>query len=129
MQEDDKEGQKARNILIDRVLWGIVTDIDSKEENKDRDAWFETLIRDPVGSHLLEVILKCAPDAIYRKVYKTYIKTKLEKFSLHPIANFVVQHLISHVRKSKQLDEMIKELSGSFEKLISKFHIVYKRFI
>jgi nucleolar protein 9 len=129
MQEDDKEGQKARNILIDRVLWGIVTDIDSKEENKDRDAWFETLIRDPVGSHLLEVILKCAPDAIYRKVYKTYIKTKLEKFSLHPIANFVVQHLISHVRKPKQLDEMIKELSGSFEKLISKLYIVYKRFI
>jgi nucleolar protein 9 len=119
MQEDDKEGQKAKNVLIDRILWGIVTDIDSKEESKDRDAWFETLIRDPVGSHLLEVIVKCAPDAIYRKLYKSYVKTKLEKFSMHPIANFVIQNMISNVRKSKQLDEMVKELGESFEKLLS----------
>ncbi|KAG1325370.1 hypothetical protein G6F63_012184 [Rhizopus arrhizus] len=120
MQEDDKEGQKAKNVLIDRILWGIVTDIDSKEESKDRDAWFETLIRDPVGSHLLEVIVKCAPDAIYRKLYKSYVKTKLEKFSMHPIANFVIQNMISNVRKSRQLDEMVKELGESFEKLLKK---------
>ncbi|KAG0801718.1 hypothetical protein G6F17_002598 [Rhizopus arrhizus] len=120
MQEDDKEGQKAKNVLIDRILWGIVTDIDSKEESKDRDAWFETLIRDPVGSHLLEVIVKCAPDAIYRKLYKSYVKTKLEKFSMHPIANFVIQNMISNVRKSRQLDEMVKELGESFEKLLNK---------
>ncbi|GAA5804800.1 hypothetical protein HPULCUR_010308 [Helicostylum pulchrum] len=118
MQENDKEGQKAKNILIDRILWGIVTDIDSKEENKDRDAWFETLIRDPVGSHLLEVIVKCAPDAIFRKIFKTYLKGKLEKFSMHPISNFVIQHLITNVRKTKQLDQVMSELGGSFEKLL-----------
>lgn len=120
MQQDDKEGQKARNILIDRILWGIVTDIDSVEENKNRDEWFATLIRDPVGSHLLEVIVKCAPDAVYRKVYKSYFKTKLDKYSMHPIANFVIQNLITAVRKSKQLDEMVKELGDSFEKLLAK---------
>lgn len=118
MQENDKEGHKARNILIDRILWGIVTDLESKNENKDRDAWFETLIRDPVGSHLLEVIAQYAPNPIYRKIYKTYVKGKLEKFSLHPISNFVVQNLITYVRKAKQLDEMMKELSGSFGKLV-----------
>lgn len=118
MQENDKEGQKAQNILIDRILWGIVTDIDSKEENRDRDSWFETLVRDPVGSHLLEVIVKHAPDAIFRKIYKTYLKGKLEKFSMHPIANFVIQNLITSVRKSKQLDQMMAELGGSFEKLL-----------
>ncbi|KAK4511943.1 uncharacterized protein ATC70_003942 [Mucor velutinosus] len=118
MQENDKEGQKAKNILIDRILWGIVTDIDSKEENRDRDSWFETMVRDPVGSHLLEVIVKCAPDAIYRKIFKTYLKGKLEKFSMHPISNFVIQNLITHVRKSKQLDQMMAELGKSFEKLL-----------
>ncbi|KAI8330392.1 armadillo-type protein [Choanephora cucurbitarum] len=118
MQENDKEGIKAKNILIDRILWGIVTDIDSEEQNRDRDSWFETMIRDPVGSHLLEVISKHAPDAVYKKIFKTYLTNKLEKFSLHPIANFVVQHMITHVRKSKQLSQMIKELGGSFDKLI-----------
>ncbi|KAI7900603.1 armadillo-type protein [Cokeromyces recurvatus] len=118
MQENDKEGIKARNILIDRILWGIVTDIDSKEENKDRDSWFETLVRDSVGSHLLEVIFQVAPDAVYRKIYKTYIKGKLEKFCMHPIANFVMQNLITNVRKPKQLNQMIDELKNSFEKLV-----------
>ncbi|KAI8380062.1 armadillo-type protein [Blakeslea trispora] len=118
MQENDKEGIKAKNILIDRILWGIVTDIDSEEQNRDRDSWFETMIRDPVGSHLLEVISKHAPDAVYKKIFKTYLTSKLEKFSMHPIANFVVQHMITHVRKSKQLSQMMKELGGSFDKLI-----------
>jgi nucleolar protein 9 len=120
MQDDDKQGQKATNILIDRILWGIVTDIDSTEEHKDRDSWFETLVRDPVGSHLLEVISKVAPNAIYKKIFKTYLKGKLEKFSMHPIANFVIQNLITNVRKPKQLDQMMEELGGSFEKLLSK---------
>ncbi|KAI8881502.1 ARM repeat-containing protein [Backusella circina FSU 941] len=118
MQDDDKQGQKATNILIDRILWGIVTDIDSTEEHKDRDSWFETLVRDPVGSHLLEVISKVAPNAIYKKIFKTYLKGKLEKFSMHPIANFVIQNLITNVRKPKQLDQMMEELGNSFEKLL-----------
>ncbi|KAI8971901.1 armadillo-type protein [Mycotypha africana] len=118
MQENDTEGIKARNILIDRILWGIVTDIDSKEENTDRDSWFATLIRDSVGSHLLEIIVKVAPDPIYRKIFKTYIVGKLEKFTLHPIANFVIQNLIAHVRKPKQLKQILTELKGSFDKII-----------
>ncbi|KAI8048763.1 armadillo-type protein [Gilbertella persicaria] len=126
MQDNDKEGIKAKNILIDRILWGIVTDIDSKEENRDRDSWFETLIRDPVGSHLLEVIAKHAPDAVFKKIFKTYLVGKFEKFSLHPIANFVIQHMIVNVRKSKQLDIIMKELGHSFDKLVknSKFGVV-----
>ncbi|KAI9485853.1 MAG: armadillo-type protein [Benjaminiella poitrasii] len=126
MQENDKEGIKARNILIDRILWGIVTDIDSTEENKDRDSWFETLVRDSVGSHLLEVIFKVAPDAVYRKIFKAYIRGKLEKFCMHPIANFVMQNLIINVRKAKQLSQMLNELKSSFEKLVKlgKFGVI-----
>ncbi|KAI8997280.1 armadillo-type protein [Pilobolus umbonatus] len=126
MQENDKEGITARNVLIDRILWGIVTDIDSTEKNSDRDSWFETLIRDSVGSHLLEVIFQVAPDAVYKKIYKTYLKGKLEKFSLHPIANFVIQHLVSNVRKPKQLKEMISELAGAFDKILKngKFGVI-----
>ncbi|KAI8391327.1 armadillo-type protein [Radiomyces spectabilis] len=118
MQEDDEEGQKAKTVLLDRILWGIVTDVDSTAESKDRDSWFETLIRDSVGSHLLEVIAKVAPTPVYNKIYTTYLRNKLEKFSLHPIANFVIQHLLTNARSPQQFDMMVQELSGSFEKLI-----------
>ncbi|KAG0946369.1 hypothetical protein G6F60_003677 [Rhizopus arrhizus] len=109
MQEDDKEGQKAKNVLIDRILWGIVTDIDSKEESKDRDAWFETLIRDPVGSHLLEVIVKCAPDAIYRKLYKSYVKTKLEKFNKgkYGVIRSLVESSVKYETSQKEIVERL----------------------
>ncbi|KAF7724497.1 Nucleolar protein 9 [Apophysomyces ossiformis] len=118
MQEDDEEGQNARKVLIDRILWGIVTDMESQAENKDRDSWFETLIRDQVGSHLLEVIVKVAPTSVYNKIYSTYLQKKLEKFSLHPIGNFVIQNLLSSAKNAKQFEMMVKELSGSFEKLM-----------
>ncbi|KAG0164059.1 Nucleolar protein 9 [Apophysomyces sp. BC1034] len=118
MQENDEEGQNAKKVLIDRILWGIVTDMESATENKDRDSWFETLIRDQVGSHLLEVIMKEAPTSVYNKIYTTYLRKKLEKFSLHPIGNFVIQNLLTSAKTADQFQLMVKELSGSFEKLM-----------
>ncbi|KAI9008988.1 armadillo-type protein [Phycomyces nitens] len=126
MQEEDAEGQKAKNILLDRILWGVVSDVTKPTENKDRDSWFETLIRDPVGSHLLEVIFKVAPTPVYNKIYTHYLKKKLEKFSLNPIANFVIQNFLTHARNAEQFEKMVKELSGSFEKLLKngKFGVI-----
>ncbi|OAD77681.1 hypothetical protein PHYBLDRAFT_108002, partial [Phycomyces blakesleeanus NRRL 1555(-)] len=126
MQEEDSEGQKAKNVLLDRILWGVVSDVTKPTENKDRDSWFETLIRDPVGSHLLEVIFKVAPTPVYNKIYTHYLKKKLEKFSLNPIANFVIQNFLTNARNAEQFEKIVKELSGSFEKLMKngKFGVI-----
>ncbi|KAI7869750.1 armadillo-type protein [Spinellus fusiger] len=126
MQQEDTQGQEAKRVLLDNILWGVVSDVTTPTENKDRDSWFETLIRDQVGSHLLEVIFKVAPTPVYDRIYTQYLKKKLEKFSLHPIANFVIQNFLTHARSPKQFTKMVNELSGSFEKLLKngKFGVI-----
>ncbi|CAO3588938.1 unnamed protein product [Absidia cylindrospora] len=114
LQDQDEQGREAQTVLLDRLLWGIVTDGNPADERKkeDRKSWFQTLIRDKVGSHLLEVIVKVAPDAVYDQLYKTYLKGQLEKFGVNPVSNFVIQQLISHVRTPAQVESMVAELAG-----------------
>ncbi|KAI8337966.1 armadillo-type protein [Chlamydoabsidia padenii] len=114
LQDDDESGRQAQTILLDRLLWGIVTDANPADQRKkdDRKSWFQTLIRDKVGSHLLEVIVKVAPDNVYDQLYKTYLTGNLEKFGVNPVSNFVIQQLISNVRTPAQVDSMVSELSN-----------------
>ncbi|CAO3620810.1 unnamed protein product [Cunninghamella echinulata] len=118
LQENDEDGKQAQTVLLDRILWGIITDENNEQKKQDREAWFQTLIRDKVGSHLMEVIVKMAPDEVYDRIHQTYLKGKFEKFSLNPVSNFVIQHAITNVRTPQQLKSIVAELSNSFDKLI-----------
>ncbi|KAI8079723.1 armadillo-type protein [Halteromyces radiatus] len=114
LQDDSEEGRQAQTALLDSLLWGIVSDVNPADERKkdDRKAWFQTLIRDKAGSHLLEMVVKVAPDNVYDQLYKTYLAGNLEKFGLNPVSNFVIQQLISNVRTPAQVQSMVSELAG-----------------
>ncbi|CAM0141460.1 Nucleolar protein 9 [Umbelopsis sp. WA50703] len=113
LQNDVEEGQKVNDMLVDRILWGIVTD-ETPGPNSDRDAWFETLLRDQVGSHLLEVVLKTISPSLYNKIFVTYFRNRLVKLCHHPVANFVVQQLFVNARTSVQLELMVEETVSGF---------------
>lgn len=112
LQGDDKEGEKVKTALLDRILWGIASGEETEHVQKERKSWFETLVRDKSGSHLMEVILKVAPNKVYSKIYKAHLKGKLPKYSLHPLSNFVVQSLFTNARKGKHVDAMVGEMEG-----------------
>ncbi|KAI8581582.1 hypothetical protein K450DRAFT_232018 [Umbelopsis ramanniana AG] len=113
LQPETEDGQNARDMIIDRILWGIVSD-ESTQSNHDRDSWFETLLRDQVGSHLLEVILKTASPSVYNKIFVTYFRNRLVKLCHHPVANFVVQQLFVNARTTVQLELMVEEAVPGF---------------
>ncbi|KAI8067451.1 armadillo-type protein [Gongronella butleri] len=129
MQGKDEQGKEVQTVLLDRLLWGIVTDPKPTDESvvSNRNSWFQTLVRDTVASHLLEVVVKVAPDQVYDALYKTYFAGKMERFGMNPVANFVVQHLVTNVRTPAQLKAMISEMSPSaFKNLIvgNKYGVV-----
>lgn len=95
--------------------------IESTQPNNDRDAWFETLLRDQVGSHLLEVILKTASPSIYNKIFVTYFRNRLAKLCHHPVANFVVQQLFVNARTAIQLELMVEEAVPGFADYLSEY--------
>jgi nucleolar protein 9 len=96
---------------------------ESTQPNNDRDSWFETLLRDQVGSHLLEVILKTASPSVYNKIFVNYFRNRLVKLCHHPVANFVVQQLFVNARTTVQLELMVEEAVPGFADYLSEYHI------
>ncbi|KAI9278411.1 armadillo-type protein [Phascolomyces articulosus] len=123
---NDEEGEKIIAALLDRILWDVATGQDTDDLVASRTSWFETMIRDQGGSRLLQVILKVAPRSVYDKLYEKHLKGKLAKYSQHPLANFVVQTLISTVRTADQFKTMSEELGGFQALLKSNKHGVIR---
>ncbi|RUO96747.1 armadillo-type protein, partial [Jimgerdemannia flammicorona] len=90
------------------------------EPNPGRDAWIETLLRDTVGSHLLERILRCSSAPIFNTLYASYFRGRIQKLCAHPIANFVVQAMFVNARSEVQLAMMIEEAAEGFETFLKQ---------
>lgn len=115
---DDEQDQKTKSRVLECITWNIVSQRDSDDKvSADRKAWFETLVRDRAGTHMLETILRMSSDEMYNNIYEDHFRTKLVKYCRHPIANFVLQSLFSNVRTPEQLEAFMSELGGIHELL------------
>lgn len=113
--KDDVAGKDA---LVDKLLMDITQDEQPGQKNDDRDAYVETLLRDQVGSHLLETIIQVASPSLFQKLYVTYFRGRLSKLSFHPIANYVIQQLFVNAKNPTQLEMMVEEVLPSFEEFL-----------
>ncbi|KAF9162149.1 Nucleolar protein 9 [Actinomortierella ambigua] len=113
--KDDAAGKDA---LVDKLLMDITQEDQPGQKNDDRDAYVETLLRDQVGSHLLETIVRVASPALFQKFYTTYFRGRLSKLSFHPIANYVIQQFFVNAKNAIQLEMMIDEVLPSFEEFL-----------
>ncbi|KAF9970274.1 Nucleolar protein 9 [Actinomortierella ambigua] len=113
--KDDPAGKDA---LVDKLLMDITQEEQPGQKNDDRDAYVETLLRDQVGSHLLETIVRVASPALFQKFYTTYFRGRLSKLSFHPIANYVIQQFFVNAKNAIQLEMMIDEVLPSFEEFL-----------
>lgn len=99
--------------LIEKIL-----NFNSK---KERASQIENMITDSIASHTMEVILQvCSPD-MYSLIYTDYFRHKLLERSKHPVANFVVQHLISNVNHQAQVTMIFDELKDHISALLGFF--------
>ncbi|KAI8138254.1 armadillo-type protein [Fennellomyces sp. T-0311] len=123
---NDEEGERIIAALLDRILWDVATGKDTDALVASRTAWFETMVRDSSGSRLMQVILKVAPRSVYDKLYEKNLKGKIAKYSQHPLANYVVQTLISTARTEEQFIDMCQQLGGFKSLLKSNKHGVIR---
>lgn len=71
---------------------------------------FISLAENPIGSHVLEVILTSAGKKDFTRLFNWHVVGSLTQLWTHPIANFVAQHCISAVRNDKQLDAVLAKM-------------------
>ena len=89
--------------LISRVLMNL-------DENSTQHLM--RMVKDPVGSHLLQVIIQSAPTSLMKQLFNALFKGHLLDLSKDQIANYVVQTYLDTVQDPDQFQEIEKEMGG-----------------
>ena len=55
------------------------------------------LFADEVGSHVMEKIFYVASGDLYETIFANCFKKNMLQLSLHPLANYIVQHMLSNI--------------------------------
>ena len=55
------------------------------------------LFADEVGSHVMEKIFHVASQDLYELLFEKCFKNNLLQLSLHPLANYILQHMFSTI--------------------------------
>ncbi len=66
-------------------------------------------LKDPSCSHLMQTVFSCSHKTVLRDVYRSHLRTHLMPLTLHPIANYTVQSLISASARFR----VVRPCSGS----------------
>lgn len=81
------------------------------------------LLSNEISSHLIEKILHVLKPELWQEIYNSYFSDHLVQLSSHPIANFIVQHLMTSTTEKSQAEQMISELLPYLEDLLALGHM------
>jgi len=98
---------------------------DADEGVKERDSNYRVpvLLSNEISSHLIEKILHVVTPDLWQEIYHSYFSKHLVQLSSHPIANFIVQHLMASSTEKSQAEQMIAELLPYLEDLLALGHM------
>jgi nucleolar protein 9 len=123
------DGRAVPGGTLDLVLDGLLSAApDSVDE---RSAHVEALLRDVVGSHLLQALLPLLPPAALALFWRRHVQGKLGKLGTHPLANFVVAAAARRLPSQLELgddadseaflfEHALGELNASGDKLVKE---------
>lgn len=80
-----KSGLKLCHKIIDTV--GV--------KSSSTDDVIPPLFVDPVGSHLMDVLIEVCTADVHQIIYSSCFRHRIMAFALHPVANFTLQQLIA----------------------------------
>ena len=101
------EVDEGRPNLFDILLDGLYTaslkstqpseiEGDAEAGGSSRSAFVETMLRDPIGTHVLQTLIESCPPSVVAAFHGKYIDSRLVALAVHPLANFVIA---SHLKK------------------------------
>lgn len=122
MEADPKNGGWQTGGWADRVLVGLVEEVQEEATNADkstpsqtsertekRDEYLGGLLRHPAGSPTLEMLLLKSNQQTFKKIWDGQFKGKLTRLSGNSVANFVVAVGITRL-DAEMFEETVKEV-------------------
>ncbi|BDD57012.1 Nucleolar protein 9 [Monascus purpureus] len=89
-----KSSAKESNSITKRLLPD-----DSLEEGSSSAIFVRGLFYDPVGSHLLETIVRWCPGKLFKNLYKNFIHGNIRSFARNLTAGYVVVRVLERLGK------------------------------
>lgn len=89
-----KSNAKDTNSLTRRLIPD-----ESLEEGSQSASFIRGLLYDPVGSRLLETIVRTAPGKIFKNIYKNNIKDRIASYARSETAGYVVLRVLERLGK------------------------------
>lgn len=65
------------------------------------------LLSNEISSHMIEKILHVATPELWQEIYESYFSTHIPQLAQHPIANFIVQHLMASTTNKPQVGHLL----------------------
>ncbi|XP_074268283.1 pumilio homolog 23 isoform X2 [Silene latifolia] len=95
-------------------------------ENAEEDGYIEKkevqnireIVKENAFSHLMEIMLEVAPDALYDEIFVKIFKGSLFEDSKHYSANFTIQALICYARNQSQVEAFDEEIGPKVKDLL-----------
>lgn len=109
-----KASAKDPNSIIRRLIPD-----DDFGENAESSTFVRGLLYDPVGSRLLETIIKSMPGKLFKSLYKNIIRDRIGSLARNTTAGYVVLRTLERLGKDDLQDAMesiIPEIPGLIER-------------
>ncbi|KAJ5721770.1 Nucleolar protein 9 [Penicillium malachiteum] len=99
---------------------------ESFEEGTETATFIRGLLYDPVGSHLVETMVRHMPGKVFKNLYKNNLRERIGSLSRNQTAGYVVLRILERLGKDDLKDAMdliIPEVPG----LIERFRLIVPR--
>lgn len=100
------------------VLRRLIPD-ESMEEGTQSAIFLTGLLYDPVGSRLVEAIVRCAPGKMFKNIHKNVIRERMASLSRNEIASYVLVRCLERVGQDDlqtDLEMIVPEIPNLIEK-------------
>ena len=64
------------------------------------------LLSNEISSHMIEKILHVVTPELWQEIYESYFNSHVPQLAQHPIANFIVQHLMASATDKSQVGNL-----------------------
>ncbi|GAD99103.1 rRNA processing protein Nop9 [Paecilomyces variotii No. 5] len=116
-----KSSAKDENSIIRRLIPD-----ETLEEGSESALFVRGLLYDPVGSRLLETIVRCAPGKLFKSLYKNGIKERIGSLSRNETASYVVLRVLERLGKD-DLQAVVELILPEVRGLVERSRLVVPR--
>ncbi|KAI5305071.1 Glutamate decarboxylase 2 [Ascosphaera pollenicola] len=98
---------------------------ENMEEGTQAATFVRGLLYDPVGSRLLETVIRCAPGKVFKAMFKNIFKERIGSYARNEIAAYVVVKILERLSKEDLqacLEQILPEIPSLVER--SRFVVI-----